>query len=1151
LSRFVLPRFFIDRPIFATVLSALITLAGALAVGTLPLSQYPPVAPPTIQIDCNYPGAGAQVVAETIAAPIEQQVNGVEDMLYMSSQSTSDGSYTLSVTFKTGTNLNMAQVRVQNAVALAMPNLPDVVRATGITTRKRSPELLLTVSLNSPEGRYDQLYLSNYAVTHLKDEISRLPGLSDVTIFGQRDFATRVWVDPEKLAARNLTATDVVSALRTQNAQVAAGHVGQPPVADGQPFQITLTTVGRLTDVVEFEDVVVKVTPDGKVVKIKDVARVELGAKSFDVSNRFDRKQTIGLAIFILSDANALEVSNVVKEKMAELAKDFPEGMRYEIGYDTTPFIRDSIFEVVKSLRDSVILVAIVVLVFLQSWRSALIPLAAVPVAIIGSFAAMSLIGFSLNNLTLFGLVLAVGIVVDDAIVVVEAVEHKIAIGLAPREATIAAMEEVSGPVIAVGAVLFAVFIPCAFLSGIVGQFFRQFALTVAIATAISTLNSLSLSPALCAVLLRPKGARKDPLTWIFNLAFGWFFWLFNRGFSLVGGTYQRAVRLAIRVPALVLIVYAGLIALGSWEYRQLPTGFIPSQDKGYLIASIQLPDAASVERTKEAVDKIAQIALETPGVAHTNAVAGNSFVLSSYGSSFGSMFIILDDFPARMSPDLYADKIAARLRSECLKLVPEAQVNIFGAPAVSGLGRAGGFRIMVEDRGAVGGSGAQRTSTPAGDVNAPEQNRRQEEEDDYKLLEGQTQNFIEKANQQKQVSGLFTVFKANSPQGFLDIDRASCLAHGIEVRDVSDVLQSTMGAQYVNDFNRFGRTWQVNVQAEQQFRNELEAVRRLKVRNKHGGMTPLGSVLKIQQSSGPLVITRYNMYPAAPVNGNVPQGVSTGDALSILEQLAEQELPNRMAFEWTELMFIEKQSRDTGMLVFVLAVVFVFLVLAALYESWALPLAVILVVPVCVVGSVTGIYLAGSYVDPEATTRIPFDSSGRFLPWLKVAGQDVNLFTQIGFVVLIGLACKNAILIVEFAKYKREEGASRREAVLAACKLRFRPILMTSVAFILGVSPLLFSHGAGAEMRKALGLAVFSGMIGVTVFGIFLTPVFFVLVDWLATGGAFRSRRLNCLSKGMLFVLRLEFVAPIAKWLGQRALNGLRTVTTKVVAKK
>jgi multidrug efflux pump len=1117
----VFSRFFIDRPIFATVLSTLITLAGALSVPTLPLSQYPPVTPPTIQIDCNYPGAGAQVVAETIAAPIEQQVNGVEDMLYMSSQSTNDGSYTLTVTFKTGTNLDMAQVRVQNRVALAMPNLPEVVRATGITTRKRSPELLMTIGITSPEGRYDQLYLSNYAVTRMRDELARIPGISDVTIFGQRDYAMRVWVDPDKLAARNLTALDVVNALRAQNAQVAAGQVGQPPTFSDQPFQVTIATVGRLVEVEEFENVVIKTTPDGKLVRVKDVARVELGAKIQDVSNRFDGKPTVGLGIFILSDANALDVADRIKAKMAEMSQGFPEGVKYEIGYDTSPFIRDSIFEVVRSLQHSVMLVALVVLVFLQSWRSALIPLAAVPVAIVGTFAAMALVGFSLNNLTMFGLILAVGIVVDDAIVVVEAVEHHIALGLLPRDATIRAMSEVSGPVVAVGAVLFAVFIPCAFLSGIVGQFFRQFALTIAISTLISTINSLTLCPALCAVLLKAKGARADLVTRTFNLLFGWFFWLFNHAFGWAGRSYSRVVGVAIRVPVLVLVMYAGLIALGSWEYRTLPTGFIPQQDKGYLIASVQLPDSASAQRTLEVIQKVGVIARSTPGVRHTNAIAGNSFVLSAYGSNFGSMFIILDDFPQRAGPGLYADEIANQIRKRCASELPEAQVNIFGAPAVSGLGRAGGFRIMVEDRGDVG---------PA-------------------VLEGQTNNLIDKANEQPQLIGLFTVFKANAPLGYLDIDRPACVSHGVDIGEVSAMLQATMGSRYVNDFNRFGRTWQVNVQADDQHRDKLENVKRLRVRNKFGGMTPLGSVLKTRESSGPQVITRYNMYPAAAVNGNIAQGTSTGDAIGLIEQIAENELPDRMAGEWTELMFLEKLSRRTGMLIFALSVVFVFLVLAALYESWTLPLSVILVVPVCVVGSVTGIMVAGAYPKWHELSV----AGGKVeLPWIGgVAGQDINIFTQIGFVVLIGLACKNAILIVEFAKYRRDAGASVREAILAACALRFRPILMTSVAFILGVSPLLFAHGAGAEMRRALGLAVFSGMIGVTVFGIFLTPVFFVVIDWLMRSRLLQSKPVQRVSHAAMYVIRLEFIPPLARWIGTRAWQGVRTVVVKVGAKK
>jgi multidrug efflux pump len=1120
-------RFFIDRPIFATVLSALILLAGVLAVPALPLSQYPPVTPPTIQIDCNYPGASAQVVAETIAAPIEQQVNGVEDMLYMASQSTSDGSYTLTVTFKPGTNLNMAQVRVQNRVALAMPNLPDVVRATGITTRRRSPELLMTVGIYSPNNRYNQVYLSNFAVTRLKDEMSRMPGLADVIVFGQRDYAMRIWVDPDKLASRNLTALDVVNALKDQNAQVAAGQVGQPPTADGQPFQITINTIGRLTEVEEFENVIIKATEDGRLVRIKDVAQVRLGAKSEDVTNRFDGKPTVGMGIFILSDANALEVADRVKAKMAELRKEFPEGVDYEIGYDTSPFVRDSIIEVVRSLEHSVLLVALVVLVFLQTWRSALIPLAAVPVAIVGTFAAMWVVGFSLNNLTLFGLVLAVGIVVDDAIVVVEAVEHHIETGLAPKEATIKAMSEVSGPVVAVGAVLFAVFIPCAFLSGIVGQFFRQFALTIAISTMISTLNSLTLCPALCAVLLKAKGARQDVVTRGFNLLFGWFFWGFNRVFRAAGTGYARVVGKAIRMPVVILLLYAGLIALGGWEYRRLPTGFIPQQDKGYLIASIQLPDSASAERTLEVVQKAGHIARATPGVHHTNAIAGNSFVLSAYGSNFGSMFIILDEFHDREGPGMYSDEIAAEIRSRCAAELPEGQVNIFGAPAVSGLGRAGGFRVMIEDRGDVG----------------PE------------VLQGQTDNFIDKANAQPELVGLFTVYKANSPQGYLDIDRPACASHGVEVGNVAALLQATMGSRYVNDFNRFGRTWQVNVQAQDQFRNDLEAVKSLRVRNKFGGMTPLGSLLKTRYASGPQVITRYNTYPAATVNGNVAQGTSTGDAIALVEQIAENELSDRMASEWSELFFIEKLSHGSGMYVFGLSVIFVFLVLAALYESWTLPLAVILVVPVCVVGSVTGIMLAGSYIDPNVSLSTLFrtgeNGTVTFLPWLKTTGQDINIFTQIGFVVLIGLACKNAILIIEFAKYKREEGASRREAILAACGLRFRPILMTSVAFILGVSPLLFAYGAGAEMRKALGLAVFSGMIGVTVFGIFLTPVFFVVVDWLKTSRLMQSKPVQRVSAVTLFVLRLEFIPPLAKWIGKRVWERVRMVTLRTGTKK
>jgi hydrophobe/amphiphile efflux-1 (HAE1) family protein len=1154
------PRFFIDRPIFATVLSVLVTLAGGLAVFTLPVSQYPKVTPPTVQVDCNYPGASAQVVSETIAAPIEQQVNGVEDMLYMASQCTSDGSYTLTVTFRPGADLNMAQVRVLNRVALAMPQLPDVVRATGITTRKRSPELLLTISLNSPpepdypNGRYDQLYLSNYASLRIKEELARLPGISDVTIFGQRDYAMRVWVDPERLAARHLTAADVVAAIRAQNLPLAGGQVGQPPAGDGQPFQFTLSALGRLTTPEEFEQVVVKVGDRGQLVKVRDVARVELGARVQDVNSRFDRKPTTGLGIFLLSDANAIETADAVKAKMAELSREFPPGMRYEIGYDTSPFIRESIREVFKSLRDAIILVAIVVLVFLQSWRAAVIPLAAVPVAIVGTFAAMALAGFTINNLTLFGLVLAVGIVVDDAIVVVEAVQHQLEKGLPPREATIRAMEQVAGPVVAVGVVLSAVFIPCAFLSGIVGQFFRQFALTIAVSTLISMVNSLTLSPALCALLLKPRGARPDLPTRVTNFLFGWFFRGFNRTFRFSGRVYVRAVGVGLRVPLLVIAVYAGLVGAGVAGHQTLPTGFIPQQDKGYLIASIQLPDAASAERTVEAIQAIAKEALEyevelddgtrVRPVAHTNAIGGNSFVLSAYGSNFGSMFIILKDFPERRDPKLNAAQVIRGLQARFAAKVPGAQVNVFGAPAVSGLGRAGGFRIMIEDRGDVGPH----------------------------VLQGQTQNLIEKANQQPQVSGLFTVYKTNSPQVFVDVDRAACMAHGVDLVAVYATLQASMGSRYANDFNLFGRTWQVNVQSDSRFRDELEDVRRLKVRNRHGEMVPLAAVVAVRETSGPLVITRYNMYPAATVNGNVTPGTSTGDAIAMLERLAEQELPARMSYEWSELTYIERMSRDSGTYIFAVSVAFVFLVLAALYESWAFPLAVILVVPVCVSCSLAAVWLTdpGSaaqslavwnaspdvpgFLKPggwaaDAATWLDTAVIGKATAWLAKAGigkQDVNIFTQIGFVVLIGLACKNAILIVEFAKVARDRGTDLRTAVLDACQLRYRPIMMTSVAFILGVLPLAVATGAGAEMRQALGIAVIGGMIGVTAFGVVLTPVFFAIVDRLTRTRLARNRHVRAVSDAVLWALSFRFVRPLGRQVVAAASAGVRRVTRR-----
>ena len=1087
-------QFFIDRPIFASVISILITLAGGIAVFTLPIAQYPPVAPPTIQVDCNYPGASAQVVAQTIASPIEQQVNGVQDMLYMSSQSTNDGSYTLTVTFRPGVDLNLCQVLVQNRVALAIPSLPDVVRQTGVTTKKRSPDILLTVSINSPDERYDQLYLSNYALLRIRDELSRLPGISEVLVFGQRDYSMRIWVDPEKMAVREIAVQDVIASLREQNIQVAAGQIGQPPSGEGQLVQLPLSMLGRLSEVSEFENVVVRSGSHGQLVRIKDIGRVEVNARSQDVSNRFDSKPTVGLAIFQLPDANALETADKIKDKMKELSADFPEGVEYAIGYDTTPFIRESVGEVFNALRDAIILVAIVVLVFLQGWRAAIIPLIAVPVAIVGTFAAMAIVGFSLNNLTLFGLVLAIGIVVDDAIVVVEAVEHHIERGLAPRDAARQAMHEVAGPVIAVGLVLSAVFIPCAFISGIVGQFFRQFALTIAISTIISTLNSLTLSPALAALLLRPRTAKRDPLTWLVDMLLGWFFRLFNFGFRQSTRVYTRVVGRLLRVPALVLVVYGGLLFLTYWGYNQLPTGFIPSQDKGYLVASVQLPDSSSALRTRSVIAKIEKIAKETPGVKNVNSVAGNSFTLSAYGSNFGSMFIILKDFSERHDPKMGGEAVMSELRRRFGAEIPEASINVFAPPAVSGLGRAGGFKLMIEDRGDVG----------------------------LEMLQAQTDNLINKTKDREikvgdktvkvpgepSVTGAFTVFKTNSPQLFADVDRDACLMQGVNLGDVFGTMQAYLGSRYVNDFNRFGRTWQVIVQADSKFRNEIEDVRKLRVRNSHGHMVPLGTVSTVREISGPLVLTRYNTYPAAAIQGGVGTGFSTGQASDVLEGLCQRELPQSMAFEWSEITYLERMAGNTGMVVFAFSVVFVFLVLAALYESWALPLAVILVVPMCVLSSISGV---------------------------AYNKMDINVFTQIGFIVLIGLASKNAILIVEFAKYRREAGVERREATMQACELRLRPIMMTSFAFILGVLPLVIAHGAGAEMRRALGTAVFSGMLGVTFFGIFLTPVFYYVIDRMSDWRMFASGVIPRIANGTMDVIRFGFIRRPAVRLWER----------------
>ena len=1091
-------RFFIDRPIFAAVLSIVITLAGGIAVWALPIAQYPDITPPTVEVSAYYPGANAKVVADTVAAPIEQQVNGVENMLYMSSQCTNDGMYTLTVTFKNGVDLNMAQVLVQNRESLAEPILPDLVKRRGVTVKKKSPSILMIVNLFSPSGTSDNLYLSNYATIQIRDELARLRGVGDITYLGQRDYSMRVWLDPGKMSFRNLTATDVSNAISQQNIQVAAGQIGQPPVPNGQVFQYTMTTLGRLEDAIQFENIILKTDTDGRVVRLKDVARIELGAQGYDQTCTLDGKPSVALSIYQRPGSNALETSDLVKDKMEELKKRFPAGIDYAVVYDTTPFIEESVREVFKTLRDAVILVAVVVLVFLQNWRSALIPLVAVPVAIVGTFAVMAGMGFSLNNLTLFGLVLAIGIVVDDAIVVVEAVEHHVEHGMSPRDATVRAMDEVSGPVIAIGLVLTAVFVPCAFITGIVGQFFRQFALTIATSTLISAFNSLTLSPALAALLIRPKSAAKpqalprlfyalaggfagyyfltpllEPrlassletrfhaaspaevvasvlgglagllIAWVVDRILVWFFGVFNAGFKALTAGYTRIVGLLLKGSFAVVLIYGGLLYLTYYEFERTPTGFIPSQDKGYLLVNVQMPDSTSVEKTQKVMRRVEELALKTAGVNHTVAIAGQSILLNANAPNFGAMYVMLEDFHHRTTPELQGEAISATLQNLLQNEIIEGLVNVFSAPPVEGLGTAGGFKIVIEDRGDNGMEMLQEVA-------------------EKKVAEGSEGHGLE---------GLFTSFRANTPWLYLNINRDKVNAMGVSMDELFNTLQIYLGSLYVNDFNRFGRTWQVNVQGDANFRKQTEDLKMLKVRNQIGGMAPFGAMASIDPQNGPVMIVRYNMYRSATINGAPAPGTSSGQALEEMTKVANDGLPPSMQPEWTELALLQLQTGNTAMVVFVLAVVLVFLVLAAQYESWSLPFSVILVVPMCLLCSVVGV---------------------------QIAKLDINIFTQIGFIVLVGLACKNAILIVEFAKARREEGVPRYQATLDACMLRLRPIMMTSFAFILGVVPLVVSEGAGSEMRRALGTAVFGGMLGVTLFGIFLTPVFYFVIQWV-----------------------------------------------------
>ncbi len=1132
------------------MLSILVTLAGAISLFSLPLAQFPSVSPPTVRVQCTYPGASARAVSEAVATPIEQQVNGVEGMMYMSSSCTNDGSYSLSVTFRHEVDLDMAQVLVQNRVSLATPMLPDVIKQTGVTTKKQSPDILFGLVLYSPDKRYDQLYLSNYALMQVRDELSRLEGISDVMLFGQRDYSMRVWVDPEKLASRKLSASDVAAAIREQNIQVAAGAIGQQPAPAGQRQQIPLATLGRLSTPEQFGDIILKSSDGGAITRIRDIGRVELGAKNEDVSVSMDAIESVFLAIFQMPDANALDTRDRVLAKMNELKTSFPEGLDYDIAFDTTPYTRESINEVFKTLRDAILLVAAVVLLFLQNWRSALIPLVAVPVAVIGTFSAMALFGFSLNNLSLFGLVLAIGIVVDDAIVVVEAVEHHIELGLAPREATIRAMNQVSGPVIAVGLVLSVVFVPCAFISGITGQFFRQFALTIAVSTAISTFNSLTLSPALSAVLLRPRGTTTaSPLPWLafplcggfagwvwlaewfvpwaraawaalppqvaaefgsvqsgfaptfgalagfaagaasgaaLNRLIGFGFRLFNRGFQTATSAYARLIGGLLRVSVLVLLVYGGLLGLTWLGFTRTPQGFIPSQDMGYLLVSVQLPDSASKERTTEIMREATEISRAVPGVKHCSAIVGQSFILNAFGSNFGTMFVNLKNYDQRRDPAQSSDAIANRLRGEFARRLHGATLAVFPPPPVRGVGRAGGFTFIVEDRG------------DAGPI----------------ALQQQTDNLVREGMKTPGIQGLFSVFRANVPQYRVTPDPRQCMVKGVSLKEFADTLQIYQGSLYVNDFNRFGRTWQVIVQADAKFRDRPEYVGRLHARNDRGGMTPLGSLAEIEEVNGPLVLTRYNMYPAATVNGTSSPGVSSGQAIEIMQNLAAAHLPANMAYEWSEMSYLELLAGNTATVIFGFAVVMVFLVLAAQYESWSLPLAVILVVPMCLLSAIVGV---------------------------NIAHLDINIFTRVGFVVLVGLASKNAILIVEFAKARRESGASRRDATVEACRLRLRPIIMTSLAFIFGVLPLMVSHGAGAEMRHCLGTAVFSGMLGVTLFGVVLTPVFFYSIDALGETRVFARGLAPKIGRVSMKLLTLQPLRRVASHVARQLVAALK----------
>ena len=1035
-----LSHFFIGRPIFAIVISVITVILGGIAYTVLPVAQFPEITPPTVVVTAQYPGADPKTLAEEVAEPIEQQVNGVENMLYMSSESAVDGTMQLTVTFKLGTDPNIAQVLVQNRVQIAEPQLPSEVRNIGVTTQKQSPDILMAIGLTSKSKTYSSLYLSNYAYTEIEDSLKRIDGVGNVTVFGAQPYSMRVWLNPDLMYSRGLTSDDVVNAIQAQNIQVAVGNIGGEPAHPKTEFQLTLNTKGRLVTPEEFSRIILKRGKNGQLVYLGDVAKLELGGQSYASTSYQDGVvPSVAILLYQLPGSNELKTAGAVKKAMTNMAKSFPPGMEYSLPYDPTLFTQQSIDAVYETLRDAVILVVIVVMAFLQSWRIALIPLIAVPVSLIGTLALMATLGFSLNMLTLFGLVLAIGIVVDDAIVVVENVERWIERGLDPKEASRRAMDEVGGAVISVAIVLTAVFVPTALVSGISGQFYRQFALTIAIATIISAFNSLTLSPALAALLIKPGHVKKDLLTRLIETLLGWFFRLFNRSFDLGIAGYGGAVKRLLRVSGLVLVIFVGLLVLTGVLFKKVPGGFIPNMDQGYLIVFAQLPDGASLQRTNEIQKKVAAIG-KVPGVELTFGIEGLSILDSTIKPNCLTMFYPLKPFSERMGhPDQTAAAIAAKVQP-AFSAIQDAFVIAILPPAVRGLGNAGGFQLEIEDRRNAG-------------LNA---------------LQQAVDAVVAAANAEPGLAGVFTTYRSRVPQLYLNIDREKAQTLDVPMNSIFTTLQSYLGTNYVNDFNFLGRTFQVNLQGDPDFRVDPSQVQRMYTRNNSGGMVPLGSVMDVKEVTGPDAVGHYNVYPAALIQGATVPGVSSGQAIEKMERLCRENLPNQFTFEWTQLTYQEVAAGNTAAFIFPLCVLFVFLALAAQYESWSLPLAVILIVPMCLLSAMAGVYFRG---------------------------QDNNIFTQIGFIVLVGLACKNAILIVEFARQQMLTGKGRIEAAAEAARLRLRPILMTSFAFILGVSPLVIAVGAGAEMDQALGTAVFAGMIGVTFFGIFLTPVFFSVI--------------------------------------------------------